>query len=95
METLQANSRAKEVLLSAFPSYRGRKFHVREIHFPMSLSSYWDGGSRSDYAIVSLAARVGSHGAEETRLALVFSRPLLAQAPQLGHQFIRQEASAA
>lgn len=44
----------KKIALSAFPSYTGRKFRVSVQESPMSVKSYWDGGTRSYYTFVRL-----------------------------------------
>ena len=49
----------KQLALSAFPSYNGRKFSVEQFRGPMNLASCWDGGSKSDFVFVSLAT--GQH----------------------------------
>ena len=47
---------ARSIAAAAFPSYNGRKFRVT-VHDAggMNLASYWDGGSRSYYAILRLS----------------------------------------
>src|SRR3990167_1777479 len=45
----------RKVCHAAFPSYNGRMFKVRYADGPLSVRSYWDGGSRDTYAFVRLA----------------------------------------
>ena len=51
---LADNKRLKAIILAAFPDYRKREAFVSEFR-PMNVNSYWDGGSREEYAIVELA----------------------------------------
>jgi hypothetical protein len=44
----------KQVCKAAFPKYRGRKFKVNYDVKTMSVRSYWDGGSKTSYALVRL-----------------------------------------
>ncbi len=44
----------QEIARAAFPDYTGRKFSVAAFQGPMNLASYWDGGSRTYYAVVDL-----------------------------------------
>lgn len=46
----------KAIVKAAFPSYRGRKIKVSE-HAKNSVrtNSYWDGGSRDTFVVVTLA----------------------------------------
>ena len=45
----------RTIVKATFPSYTGRKFHVQQHDTPMSVTSYWDGGSRSYYTGFSFA----------------------------------------
>lgn len=47
------NPEVKEVIKKAFPGYNGRHITV-ELFYPMSLASYWSGGYRDYFAVVSL-----------------------------------------
>lgn len=42
----------------AFPSYKGRKFKLRAQDYPVSVRSYWDGGSRTQYRFVRADGQV-------------------------------------
>lgn len=44
----------KQLAKLAFPAYKGRKFRETDQSYPLSFSSYWDGGSRDYFAVVSL-----------------------------------------
>jgi hypothetical protein len=43
---------ARKLFRAGFPSYNGRKFKLVGHDGPMSVRSYWDGGSRDYYAFV-------------------------------------------
>lgn len=45
----------KEVVRAAFPSYKKHKVMVSAFHGGVNVNSYWDGGSKDEYAIVELA----------------------------------------
>lgn len=45
----------KQVVLAAFPSYRKHNAYLRAFPSEVNINSYWDGGSRSEFAIVELA----------------------------------------
>jgi len=61
----------QEIAKLAFPDYTGKKFKVSAFSGPMDLTSYWDGGSRSYYAIVNLSTNkvksVPENGSMQTR----------------------------
>lgn len=44
----------RDIASKAFPGYSGRSFKVDTFSGPMTLRSYWDGGSKTDYAIVNM-----------------------------------------
>ena len=44
----------KRIALRAFPQYSGKKFAVQIQKYPISVSSYWEGGSRDYYVFVNL-----------------------------------------
>ena len=44
----------KAIVLSAFPNYRKRTAWLSTFHREMNINSYWDGGSKDEYAIVRL-----------------------------------------
>ncbi len=53
---LKANQDIKRLIAAAFPSYKKHKAFVYVFgEHGKSINSYWDGGSRSEYAIVELA----------------------------------------
>jgi len=57
MQAIELRSRPdiKRIILAAFPSYRKLRAYLNQ--FPESgitVNSYWDGGSRDEYAIVHL-----------------------------------------
>lgn len=57
---LKPNDAAVPMLLKAFPGYSGRKFRITIHNQPgMSLTSCWDGGSRSYYQVIRLADGAG------------------------------------
>lgn len=43
----------KRIVLTAFPNYRKRRAFLSEFH-PIRINSYWDGGSRDEFALVHL-----------------------------------------
>lgn len=51
---LRSNPEIKAVVLAGFPSYRKHNCFVT-VFSPTTLNSYWDGGSRHEYAIVQLS----------------------------------------
>lgn len=57
METihLDSNDPTTAVMRKAFPTYAGKKYKLVVREGPMSLTSYWDGGSRDYYQIIQLA----------------------------------------
>lgn len=52
---LSQNLSIKAVVKAAFPDYRKRDAVVTVWGGSHSINSYWDGGSRSEYAIIELA----------------------------------------
>lgn len=44
----------RNIVATAFPEYRGRRFAVEAFQGPMRLSSYWSGGSRDYFAFVNM-----------------------------------------
>ena len=60
METINPK-RSRYLAKLAFPDYKGRKFFEQRQERPMSLSSYWDGGSCDKYAVVNLDTLEVSH----------------------------------
>jgi len=44
---------ARAIFAHAFPGYTGKKFKLRPVSGPVNVCSYWSGGSRDYYAIVS------------------------------------------
>jgi hypothetical protein len=53
---LDASPTTEAFRRAAFPSYAGRKFKLVVRDHPFThFHSYWDGGSRTDYAVVELA----------------------------------------
>jgi len=54
-ESYYSNSpEIRDIALKAFPDYNGKQFKVDIFKGPMNLTSYWDGGSKTYYAIVSM-----------------------------------------
>jgi len=43
------------LILAAFPSYRKRTAYIAPFGASQSINSYWDGGSKAEYAIVEIA----------------------------------------
>ena len=59
---LNDNKDVKRVAKAAFPAYNGRKFRVEfGVTHPINVRSYWDGGSKTSYAIVDLATNWVKH----------------------------------
>lgn len=54
--TLQFSPEVKAIVSAAFPDYRKRVAYVAAFGGRMNINSFWDGGSRSEYAIVDLAS---------------------------------------
>jgi hypothetical protein len=52
---LKSAPEVKRVILTAFPSYRKMTAFLSPWPGSMNINSYWDGGSRDEYAIVELA----------------------------------------
>jgi hypothetical protein len=52
---LSTRPEVKAVLKAGFPSYNKRKCYVSVWPGSQRINSYWDGGSRDEYAIVELA----------------------------------------
>jgi hypothetical protein len=52
----KANPLVKRLLALTFPDYTGRKVELRTWTGPRVLDNYWDGGSRSWWRLVSVAA---------------------------------------
>lgn len=57
LETVELKSapEVKRVILAAFPDYKKRRAFLSEFYSGKNINSYWDGGSKSEYAIVELA----------------------------------------
>lgn len=53
--TLKTSPEVKRVILAAFPSYKKHSAFLSVFNGGHSINSYWDGGSRDEYAIVELA----------------------------------------
>ena len=54
--TIDAPPDLERVFRSVFTGYRGRKFRVNVTDHVSMTDTYWDGGSKSDYAVVDLAS---------------------------------------
>jgi len=54
--TLKSAPEVKAVILAAFPSYRKLKATLSVFHGGININSYWDGGSKDEYAVVELAS---------------------------------------
>lgn len=52
--TLREHPEVRAVVLAAFPDYRKHKASIGPFH-PININSYWDGGSRAEFAVVELA----------------------------------------
>jgi len=48
----------KRLVLAAFPSYRKLRASIAAFPGCVNINSYWDGGSRSEFALVELATMV-------------------------------------
>lgn len=51
---LKDHAEVSRIVRLAFPDYRKRRAFVSAFHGGKNINSYWDGGSRSEYAIVNL-----------------------------------------
>jgi hypothetical protein len=57
----RANPAIKRLLDATFPEYRGRKIQLRAWTRPMRLENYWDGGTRSYWAMIDTTTnRIGT-----------------------------------
>jgi hypothetical protein len=58
-QMLNANPALKAIVTAAFPNYRKTKASISEFNAEhgKNINSYWDGGSRDEYAIVHIATR--------------------------------------
>jgi hypothetical protein len=54
IESLKNAPEVKQVITAAFPGYKKHRAYLSEFS-PMQINSYWDGGSRDEFAIVELA----------------------------------------
>jgi hypothetical protein len=54
--TLKTAPEVKAVVLAAFPGYRKQNAFLSAFGSGLSINSYWDGGSRSEFAVVELAS---------------------------------------
>jgi hypothetical protein len=52
---LKSAPEVKQVILAAFPSYKKHNAFLSVWPGSMNINSYWDGGSRDEYAIVELS----------------------------------------
>lgn len=57
MQTIELKTapELKRIINAAFPSYKKQKAWLSAFTGKENISSYWDGGSRSEYALVELA----------------------------------------
>jgi hypothetical protein len=55
------NQQVKLVCQKAFPNYRGRRIRIEFDVKSINMRSYWDGGSKSSYAIVELSTNKTLH----------------------------------
>ena len=53
--TLKTAPEVTNVIRAAFPSYRKHKAFLSVFNGGVNINSYWDGGSKDEYAIVELA----------------------------------------
>lgn len=53
--TLTSAPEVKAVMLTAFPGYRKQTVTLSVFNGGVTLNSYWDGGTRSEFAVVELA----------------------------------------
>src|SRR5271165_5551126 len=51
---LKQSQAIKRIILSAFPNYKKHKAFVSFFMSKVNISSYWDGGSRDEFAIVHI-----------------------------------------
>ena len=49
---LKEHPNVKRIVLAAFPSYRKHRVFITDF-YPLTINSYWDGGSRDEFAIVN------------------------------------------
>ncbi len=57
MQTIELKNEPemKRLILAAFPGYKKHRAFLSTFHGGITLNSYWDGGSRDEYAIVDRA----------------------------------------
>lgn len=53
--TLKDSPEVKRIVLAAFPNYRKQRAFVSAFDGEININSYWDGGSKDEYALVHLA----------------------------------------
>jgi hypothetical protein len=70
---VNADETIKKLSGAAYPSYRGRKFHIEVSEHPIDVRSYWDGGSRSYFCFVNLATMAVS---QQVPAQSAFDRPI-------------------
>ncbi|MGD0135272.1 MAG: hypothetical protein ABSE57_24765 [Bryobacteraceae bacterium] len=54
--TLKTALEVKAVVLAAFPAYRKQNAFLSAFGGGLSINSYWDGGSRTEFAVVELSS---------------------------------------
>jgi hypothetical protein len=74
MSTIYTNHPdVKKIALTAFPFYKGKKFSVSIVNYPISVKSYWDGGSKTYFNFINLNTNECSG---EVPAQSVFDRPI-------------------
>ena len=53
--TLKTAPEVTSIIRAAFPSYRKHKAFLSTFNSGININSYWDGGSKDEYAIVELS----------------------------------------
>lgn len=54
--TLSEHPEVKRIVNAAFPSYKKHKVFLSVFYEGLNINSYWDGGSRHEFAIVEMAS---------------------------------------
>jgi hypothetical protein len=58
MQTIELKTapEVKRIVTAAFPGYKKHKAYLSVFYSGQSINSYWDGGSKDEYAIVDLSS---------------------------------------
>ena len=72
---IKADASIRAIVGATFPAYRGRKFAIEGDGRPVSVTSYWGGGSRDYFAAIDMRSLKGG------------GRPRVMAVPQNGTPF--------